>query len=424
MALIVQKFGGTSVADVEKVHRCATRAVAARRDGHDVVVVVSAMGKTTDELIDLAQSVCAHAPKREMDQLLASGETVSIALMAMAIHEQGYDAISFTGPQINLLTDDAFTKARIQRIDTGRIRAELANGKVVVVAGFQGMTAKGEMTTLGRGGSNATLVALGAVLQADVCENYTDVDGVFTADPRIVPNARKIDRISYDEMLELSGLGAAVLQTRAVEFAKKYDVPIHVRNSAHDRPGTIVTRETPDMEHILVSGAALKRNLVRVTISNVPNRPGVEAELFRDIAAANIVVDDIIQNVIETEPGGAVVGNISFTVEDGDLHDIRPVVERLVKHLGGGAAARYQGELAKVSVVGVGMRSHTGVAHRMFEALAEAQINIQNITTSEIKISCIVARQDGNKALKVVHDAFELEREATTGATFDAASGR
>ena len=424
MALIVQKFGGSSVADVEKIHRCALRAVAARREGHDVVVVVSAMGKTTDELIDLARTVSAHAPKREMDQLLASGEIVSIALMAMAIHEQGYDAISFTGPQINLLTDDAFTKARIQRIDTGRIRAELANGKVVVVAGFQGMTVKGEMTTLGRGGSNATLVALGAVLQADVCENYTDVDGVFTADPRIVTNARKIDRISYDEMLELSGLGAAVLQTRAVEFAKKYDVPIHVRNSAHDRPGTLVTRETPDMEHILVSGAALKRNLVRVTISNVPNRPGVEAELFRDIAAANIVVDDIIQNVIEAEPGGPALGNISFTVEDGDLHDIRPVVDRLVKHLGEGTTARYQGDLAKISVVGVGMRSHTGVAHRMFESLAEAQVNIQNITTSEIKISCIVARQDANKALKVVHDAFELEREPATEAAFNGQAGR
>ena len=418
MPLIVQKFGGTSLADVEKIHRCAARAAASRREGNDLVVVVSAMGQTTDELLDLAGRVCAHPPKREMDQLLASGETVSIALMAMALHEQGYDAISFTGPQINLLTDDAFTKARIQRIDTARIRTELARGKIVVVAGFQGMTATGEMTTLGRGGSNATLVALGTVLHADMCENYTDVDGVFTADPRIVPNARKIDTISYDEMLELSGLGAAVLQTRAVEFAKKYDVPIHVRSSAHDRPGTIVTRETPEMEQILVSGAAIKRNLVRVTITNVPNRPGVEAAIFRDIAAATIIVDDIIQNVLDLDSGS--VANISFTVEDGDLHDIRPVVDRLIKHFGGGATARYQSDLAKVSVVGVGMRSHTGVAHRMFEALSEAGINIQNITTSEIKISCIVSRQDGNKALQVVHDAFELEREPTTGAMFAA----
>lgn len=420
MSLIIQKFGGSSLADVEKIHRCASRVVAVRREGHDLVVVVSAMGKTTDELLALANTVCGHPLKREMDQLLASGEIVSIALMAMAIHEQGYDAISFTGPQINLLTDDAFTKARIQRIDTGRIRAELANGKVVIVAGFQGMTATGEMTTLGRGGSNATLVALGAVLRADICENYTDVDGVFTADPRIVPNARKIEEISYDEMLELSGLGAGVLQTRAVEFAKKYDVPIHVRNSAHEQPGTRIIKETPEMEHILVSGAALKRNLVRVTISNVPNRPGVEAAIFRDIAAANIVVDDIIQNVLDSEAGSGAAGvaNISFTVEDGDLHDIRPVVDRLIKHFGGGATARYQSDLAKVSVVGVGMRSHTGVAHRMFEALAEAQINIQNITTSEIKISCIVSRQDGNKALQVVHDAFELEKEPTTGAAF------
>ena len=406
MALIVQKFGGSSVADAERIHRCAARAVAARRDGNDVVVVVSAMGKTTDELVTLANSVSPHPPKREMDQLLASGEIVTIALFAMAVHEQGYDAVSFTGPQINLVTDDAFTKARIQSIDAGRIREELDKGKVVVVAGFQGVTPRGEMTTLGRGGSNATLVALGAVLKADVCENYTDVDGVYTADPRIVTNARKIDRISYDEMLELSGLGAGVLQTRAVEFAKKYDVPIHVRNSGHDGPGTMVQKETPEMENILVSGAALKRNLVRVTLGNVPDQPGVAATIFRDIAASNIVVDDIIQTLLDDSSA-----NISFTVEDGDLHDIRPVVDRLVKQLGGGAAVRYQTDLAKVSVVGVGMRSHTGVARRMFEALATAEVNIENITTSEIKISCIVSRGDGNRALQVIHDAFELGKE-------------
>ena len=411
MSLIVQKFGGSSVADPEKIHRCAARAVAAKRDGHRVVVVVSAMGKTTDVLVDLANKTARHPPKREMDQLLATGEVVTIALMAMAIHEQGYDAVSFTGPQVNLLTDDAFTKARIQSIDAGRITKQLDADRIVVVAGFQGVTPTGELTTLGRGGSNATLVALGAVLKADVCENYTDVDGVFTADPRIVPTARKIDRISYDEMLELSGLGAGVLQTRAVEFAKKYDVPIHVRNSGNDRPGTMVMRETPDMENILVSGCALKRNLVRVTIGEVPDQPGVAATIFRDIAASNIVVDDILQSVFDDA-----TAHISFTVEDGDLHDIRPVVERLVKTLGGGTTSSYQQDLAKVSVVGVGMRSHTGVARRMFEALATAEVNIENITTSEIKISCIVSRADGNRALQVVHDAFDLGKEPTTNA--------
>ncbi len=399
MPVIVQKFGGSSVADAERIHRCAARAVAARRDGNDVVVVVSAMGKTTDTLELLARQVAGdRPPKREMDQLLATGEVVTIALFAMACYAQGFDAVSFTGPQINLQTDDAFTKARIKAIDTDRIRGQLDAGKIVVVAGFQGVSPNGEVTTLGRGGSNATLVALGAVLKAEVCENYTDVDGVYTADPRIVPDARKISRITYDEMLELSGLGAGVLQTRAVEFAKKYDVPIHVRNSANDNPGTMVVKETPEMEDILVSGAALKRNLVRVTLADVPDRPGAAAHIFRDIAAANIIVDDIIQNVFDDG-----TANISFTVEDGDLHDIRPVVDSLIKRLSDDTwtvTVRYQEDLAKVSVVGVGMRSHTGVARMMFEALGEAKVNIENITTSEIKISCIVGRGDGRGRCK------------------------
>ncbi len=407
MALIVQKFGGTSVADVDLIHRCARRAVEAKRAGNEVVVVVSAMGQTTDKLIELSRQIAGdRPPKREVDQLLATGEVVSIALFAMACYAQGEEAISFTGPQINLRTDDAFTKARIHAIDSDKIRAELNRKRIVVVAGFQGVAPSGDITTLGRGGSNATLVALGAVLKADVCENFTDVDGIYTADPRIVPNARKIDRITYDEMLELSNLGAGVLQTRAVEFAKKYDVAIHVRNSNHDHPGTMVVRETPDMEDILVSGAAIKRNLIRVTLANVPDRPGAAADIFREIAAANIVVDDIIQNVFDNN-----TAHISFTVEDGDLHDIRPVVDALIKHLGDEACTptvRYHEDLAKISVVGVGMRSHTGVARRMFEALGDAKVNIQNITTSEIKISCIVSRADGARALQAVHDAFEL----------------
>src|SRR3954451_8721832 len=363
------------------------------------------MGHTTDELINLARKVCENPPKREMDQLLATGEQVTIALMAMAIHAQGQEAISFTGGQIGLVTDTAFSKARIQSINKARIFEQLDKGTIVIVAGFQGITPDGHYTTLGRGGSNATLVAIGAVLEADVCENYTDVDGIYTADPRIVKTARKIDRISYDEMLELSGLGASVLQTRAVEFAKKYNVPIHVRNSQNESEGTWIVAETKVMEHIVVSGAALKKDLTRVSIKGVPDRPGIAATIFGRIADANIVVDDIIQNVMDDN-----TANISFTVEHGDLHDIKQVVEKMIKELGASTKATYQGDLAKVSVVGVGMRTHTGVAQRMFKALADNKVNIQNISTSEIKISCIIDKEQGNKALQVVHDAFEREK--------------
>jgi len=410
VALIVQKFGGSSVADAARIHRAAARAIAAKRAGSRVVVVVSAMGDATDDLINLANAVCAFGqekpappPKRELDQLLATGEQVTIALMAMAMHAQGHEAISFTGGQIGLVTDGAFTKARIQSINIQRIFDQLDAGKIVIVAGFQGVTPDGDLTTLGRGGSNATLVALGAVLKADVCENYTDVDGIFTADPRLVPTARKIERISYDEMLELSGLGASVLQTRAVEFAKKYNVPLHVRNSQNDHTGTWIVAETPTIEHIVVSGAALKKDLIRVTIKHVPDRPGAAAKIFSDIAAANIVVDDIIQTVSDDN-----TADVSFTVEHGDLHDIKPVVEKLITELGGSSKAAFRDDLAKVSVVGVGMRTHTGVARRMFQALADAKINIQNITTSEIKISCIIDKAQSAQALKLVHDAFDL----------------
>jgi aspartate kinase len=408
MGLIVQKFGGTSVADAEKIHRAVRRAVAAKEKGHQVVVVVSAMGQTTDDLIALAKSVCGDCPppKREMDQLLVTGEQVTIALMAMAMHAQGQRAISFTGGQVGLVTDNAFSKARIQSINKQRIFDQLNQGKIVIVAGFQGITPDGEVTTLGRGGSNATLVAVGAVLGAEVCENYTDVDGIYTADPRIVPDARKIDRLSYDEMLELAGLGASVLQTRAVEFAKKYNVPIHVRNSQNDHEGTWIVAETPNMEHIVVSGAALKKDLTRITLKHVPNQPGVAARIFGQIAAANIVVDDIIQNVMDDQ-----TANVSFTVEHGDLEDIRQVVRGIIHDLPP-TEATYQGDLAKVSVVGVGMRTHTGVAGRMFKALSDAKINIQNITTSEIKISCIIDREQGARALQLVHEAFELGKRA------------
>jgi aspartate kinase len=411
MGLIVQKFGGSSVADAPRIHRAAERAIAARDKGNHVVVVVSAMGDTTDDLLDLAKQVCEHGdhkitpPKRELDQLLVTGEQVTIALMAMAIQAQGHQAISFTGGQIRLMTDEVFTKAKIQSIDKQRILEQLEQGRIVIVAGFQGITSDGEVTTLGRGGSNATLVALGAVLKADVCENYTDVDGIFTADPRIVKGARKIDRISYDEMLELSGLGASVLQTRAVEFAKKYRVPLHVRNSQNDNEGTWIVEETPIMEHIVVSGAALKKDITRISFKNVPDRPGMASRIFCGLADANVAVDDIVQTVTEDKKAF-----LSFTIEQNDLADAKPVVEKLRAEFGGATQVSYQSDMAKVSVVGVGMRVHTGVAGRMFKALADAGVNIENITTSEIKISCIIRREDGPKALQVVHDAFELHK--------------
>src|SRR3954447_9818117 len=334
MGLIVQKFGGTSVADAERIHRAAKRAISAKEAGNQVCVVVSAMGHTTDQLIDLAKQVCSFGgcdkvpPKREMDQLLVTGEQVTIALMAMAIHAQGQEAISFTGGQIGLVTDNAFSKARVQSINKQRIFQELEKGKIVIVAGFQGVTPDGDVTTLGRGGSNATLVAIGAVLKAQVCENFTDVDGIFTADPRIVPDARLIKEISYDEMMELSSVGASVLQTRAVEFAKKYNVPIHVRNSQTDRPGTMIVAETKAMEHIVVSSCALKKDLTRVTLKQVPDRPGVVATIFSAIGAANIVVDDIIQNVLPDN-----TANISFTVEHGDVADLKNCVNKELKEL-------------------------------------------------------------------------------------------
>ena len=410
MGIIVQKFGGTSVATPERIHKAALKVVAAKKAGHKVVVVVSAMGHTTDELVTLATNVWGDSPgqppKREMDQLLATGEQVTIALIAMALAAQGHEAISFTGGQIGLITDENFSKARVKEIDKQKILTELDKGKIVIVAGFQGVTASGDITTLGRGGSNATLVAIGAVLKADVCENYTDVAGIFTADPRIVKNARLIKAISYDEMMELSSVGASVLQTRAVEFAKKYNVPIHVRHSQTDEPGTMIVAETKAMEHIVVSGCALKKDLTRVTLKQVPDRPGVVAQIFAAVGAAHVVVDDIIQNVMADG-----TANISFTVEHGDVADLKSVIEKQTKELGGNVQAIFDTDLAKVSVVGVGMKQSTGVAAKMFGALAKEKVNIQNISTSEIRISCIIAKSDADKALNAVHAAFELDKE-------------
>ncbi len=400
-SIVCMKFGGTSVADAGKIRAAAKRAIRTRKAGHEVVMVVSAMGKTTDQLEDLAAQITPTPPKREMDQLLATGEQVTISLTAMALEEMGQPAISFTAGQIGMLTDEAHTKARLRSIDARRIHEQLDAGKIVIVAGFQGVTEHGHLTTLGRGGSNVTLVALAASLGAEVCENYTDVDGIFTADPRLVPTARKLPRVSYDEMLELASLGANVLHNRAVEMAKKYDVPIHVRSSLNNRKGTMIVSETHDMERIVVSGAALKNKLARVTLRGTPNRPGVAANIFHTIAARRIVVDDIIQTVT-----GEDTATISFTIDLADINDTKKVVGEICDELD--ATALFEDHLAKVSIVGVGMRVHTGVAQRMFAALAEAGVNIQNITTSEIRISCLIDQDQGAEALNVVHDAFEL----------------
>lgn len=402
MGLSVLKFGGTSVASPDLILAAARRVADLWRQSRRVAVVVSAMGHTTDELLELADAINPHPPRRETDMLLATGEQVSIALLSMALHSLGIPATSMTGPQVAIRTTGSHTRARIRSIDTARLLAELNAGRVVVVAGFQGVTEDGQITTLGRGGSDTTAVALAAALAADVCEIFTDVDGVYTADPRLVPDARKLERISYDEMLELAVLGAGVMHSRAVQFGQRYNVPIHVRHSRKNDAGTLITRESPEMENASVVGCALKENLGRVSLRDLPNKPGVDAAIFNALAEADINVDDIIQN--EASGGGM---NISFTVEHRDLADIKPAMERVLAECGRGEQLIDVG-LSRVSVVGLGMRHHTGVAAKMFTALADAGINIFNITTSEIKISCIINRSDGEKALKAVHAAFDL----------------
>jgi len=401
MSTVVMKFGGTSVADAARIRAAARRAIDTRNAGYQVVMVVSAMGKSTDHLLSLAAQITDNPPKREMDQLLATGEQVTISLVAMAMAEMGVPAISFTAGQIGIVTDDVHTRAKIKSIDIKRLRAALDAGKIAIVAGFQGVTKSGAITTLGRGGSNVTLVAIAAALGADVCENYTDVDGIYTADPKIVPNARKVDVISYDEMLELASLGANVLHNRAVEFAKKYNVPIHVRNSQNSKKGTMIVAETESMERVVVSGVALKDKLARITLRNVPDRPGVAASIFQTIATNRIVVDDIIQTVADNKQA-----TVAFTVDIAELPETKKVVNLFHRELG--CEATIENHLAKVSAVGMGMRIHTGVAERMFAALAAGKINIQNITTSEIKISALIDRDQGPEALRLVHDAFDL----------------
>jgi len=405
MTTVVMKFGGSSVASADLIRRAARRAIQAKNAGNNVVVVVSARGDTTDDLIAMAKEITSRPDPREMDQLMSVGEQISIALVAMAIHAAGERAISFTGGQVGLETDSVHMKARIQRIDAKRIHDEFANGAIVIVAGFQGVDPNQNVTTLGRGGSDTTAVALAAALKAETCEIYTDVDGVFTADPRKVPTARKLSEMAYDEMLELASLGAGVMHSRAIEFGKKYQIPIHVRSSVTDEPGTMIIEEVKDMEAIAVRGVALVEELAKVTIRGVPDRPGMAAQIFHEIAAKSIVVDDIIQNV-----GLDGSADLSFTVAGGDLPAIVDVATAIARAIGAKDVLT-DDRVSKVSVVGVGMRSHTGVAQRMFKALADAKINIQMITTSEIKISCIIHRASGAEALRVVHDAFDLGRE-------------
>ncbi len=405
MALIVQKYGGSSVADAEKIRNVARR-VAEHAAGNRLVVVVSAMGKTTDGLVSLAHQVTPAPDPREMDMLLATGEQVTIALLAMALHGLGLRARSFTGPQVGMRTDTAHTRARITRITADRVRRALDAGEIAVVAGFQGLSEEEEITTLGRGGSDLTAVALAAALAADVCEIYTDVDGVYTADPNIVPDARKLARITYDEMLELASLGAKVLQARSVEFAKKYGVPVHVRSTFKPDPGTLVTREEHGMEDVVVTGVTHDRSQAKISILRVPDRPGIAAQVFGAIAENNIVVDMIVQNI--SRDGYT---DMSFTVPRGDHARAVAALDEVARKVGAQGIVHDE-RVAKVSIVGVGMRSHSGVASRMFAALAREGINIQMISTSEIAVSCVIDDKYAELAVRTLHEAFDLGREA------------
>jgi len=405
MSLFVQKFGGTSLATAEKIRQAARRAIKAKLAGHTVVLVVSAMGDATDKLIELAAALCNDPPKRELDMLLTTGEQVSIALMAMAIHAAGHEAISLTAAQLGLVTDSAHTRARIQRISRDRIDRELACGKIVIVAGFQGIDTTGEITTLGRGASDTTATALAAVLGAQVCEIYTDVDGVYTADPRIVARARKIGRLSYDTMLEMAACGAGVMHARSIEFAKKFKVAVHVRSSMTEAEGTTIIAESPGMEARSVEGVTLREDLAVVSLNGVPNTPGIAARIFAEVARHDILVDDIVQNIY----GEGKFANLGFSTDAGDAAEAEAVCERIATELGT-ASVHVDRGVSKVSAIGLGMRTHTGIAALMFEALAKAEVNIQNISTSETVVSCIVRKEEGPKALRHIHDAFELDR--------------
>lgn len=403
MALIVQKYGGTSVADTDRIKNVAARVAEYHRRGDRLVVVVSAMAGVTDKLIKMAKEISPLPSEREMDMLLATGEQTTIALTAMALEALGVPAMSLTGAQAGIVTDGVHTKAKIKNITPRQVHALLDQGKVVIVAGFQGQTPEGQITTLGRGGSDLTAIALAAALKANLCQIYTDVEGVFTADPRVVPTARKIDEISYDELLEMAGSGAKVMQLRSVEFAKKFGVVFEVRSSLNNNPGTIVKEETKDMESVVIRGVSLDKNQAKITLVGVPDRPGVAARIFRTLAEAAINVDMIVQNV--SHGAASPTTDLSFTIDKPDLPKAEKVIEGIKKEVGIKKVQANQA-IAKLSIVGVGMRSHSGVAARMFDTLAREGINIDMISTSEIKISVIIELAKADEAARAVHAAF------------------
>jgi aspartate kinase len=404
VSLIVHKYGGTSVGTVERIHRVADRVAQASREGHHVVVVLSAMSGETDRLIKLAHEVTTVPDERELDMLLSTGERVTIALLAMELRGRGINARSFTGRQVGIITDSAHTKARIARVTADRIKEALKQGVIPVVAGFQGINEQSDVTTLGRGGSDLSAVALAAALKADRCIIFTDVDGVYTADPNIVPAARRIDKISYEEMLEMASLGAKVLQTRSVEFAAKFNVPVEVNSSFKEGKGTLVTKEDRDMEAVVVSGVTGDRNQAKITIVGVPDKPGIAARIFGPVAEAHINVDMIIQNVSQ-----ASMTDMSFTVPRADLKKAVPLIQAVAKDIEAKSVSVTEA-IAKVSLIGVGMRSHSGVAAKMFEVLSREGINIMMISTSEIKISCVIDEKYLELAMRSLHSAFGLDQ--------------
>ncbi len=408
MALVVQKYGGTSVGDIERIRNVARRVVDSYNQGNDVVVVVSAMAGETDRLVNLVKQMTTNPSEREYDVLVATGEQVSVALLSMALHQLSVDAVSFLGHQVKILTDRAYSKARILRIETKELQKALKEKRVAIVAGFQGVDEDNNITTLGRGGSDTTAVALAAALNADVCEIYTDVEGVYTTDPNICPEARKLNKISYDEMLEMASLGAKVLQTRSVEFAKKYGVRVHVLSSFTQTPGTLVTKEDEEMEQVVVSGVTYNKNEAKVTVIRVPDKPGTASKIFGPIAEANIIVDMIIQNA--SADGST---DLTFTVPKADMKKALEIVRKVAGEIGA-QDVTVDENIAKVSIVGVGMRSHAGVATKTFKVLADEGINIMMISTSEIKISCVIDSKYTELAVRVLHKAFDLDRIGIT----------
>ncbi|WP_029911567.1 aspartate kinase [Pelobacter seleniigenes] len=405
MALVVQKYGGTSVGTVERIRNVARRVAKTFDDGNDVVVIVSAMAGETNRLVALAEEISEFPNEREYDVLVSTGEQVTIALLSMCLQSMGYNAKSYLGYQIPMVTDKAHAKARIKSIDDKKIREDLKSGTIIVVAGFQGTDGEGNITTLGRGGSDTSAVAVAAALKADVCEIYTDVDGVYTTDPRMVPSARKIEKISYEEMLEMASLGAKILQIRSVEFAKKYNVVVHVRSSFDDSPGTLVMKEDHEMETVLVSGIAYNKDEAKISIFGVPDHPGIAAQIFTPLSNNNITVDMIIQNVSHE---GAT--DMTFTVPKGDAKKAVQIIEEIAANIGARGVS-HNNNIAKVSIIGVGMRSHSGVASTMFETLSREGINIEMISTSEIKVSCIINAKYTELAVRVLHEAFGLDHK-------------